>query len=75
MRSLNQEAAMCNLYNVTPTREAIVQITRALSDRTGFNEPSRNIYPGDVAPIVRVGVDGQRGVAPPPAACPLRLRS
>ena len=55
---------MCNLYNVTTTREAIVQITRALRDRTGFNEPSRDIYPGYLAPIVRTGADGQREVAP-----------
>ncbi len=55
---------MCNLYNITTTREAIVQWTRAMTDRTGFNEPSRDIYPGTLAPVVRVGADGQREIAP-----------
>lgn len=55
---------MCNLYNITTTREAIIQWTRAMTDRTGFNEPSRDIYPGTLAPVVRVGADGQREIAP-----------
>lgn len=55
---------MCNLYNITTAREAIVQWTRAMTDRTGFNEPSRDVYPGTLAPIVRVGADGQREIAP-----------
>lgn len=55
---------MCNLYNITTTREAIVQWTRAMTDRTGFNEPSRDIYPGTLAPVARVGADGQREIAP-----------
>lgn len=55
---------MCNLYNITTAREAIIQWTRAMTDRTGFNEPSRDIYPGTLAPIVRVGADGQREIAP-----------
>lgn len=55
---------MCNLYNITTTREAIVQWTRAMTDRTGFNEPSRDIYPGALAPVVRAGADGKREIAP-----------
>lgn len=55
---------MCNLYNITTAREAIVQWTRAMTDWTGFNEPSRDIYPGTLAPVVRVGADGQREIAP-----------
>lgn len=55
---------MCNLYNITTTREAIVQWTMAMTDRTGFNEPSRDNYPGALAPVVRVGADGQREIAP-----------
>jgi putative SOS response-associated peptidase YedK len=55
---------MCNLYNITTAREAIIQWTRAMTDRTGFNEPSRDIYPGTLAPVVRVGADGQREIAP-----------
>ena len=43
---------MCNLYNVTTTRDAIVAFTRTLRDLTGFNEASRDVYPGTLAPIV-----------------------
>jgi len=55
---------VCNLYNVTTTRDAIVAFTKALRDLTGFNEASRDIYPGTLAPIVRVGSDGQREIVP-----------
>jgi putative SOS response-associated peptidase YedK len=55
---------MCNLYNVTTTKEAIVQLTRALRDLSGFNEPSRDVYPGTLGQVVRVGADGQREVVP-----------
>lgn len=55
---------MCNLYNITTAREAIIQWTRAMTDRSGFNEPSRDVYPGTLAPVVRVGTDGQREIAP-----------
>ena len=55
---------MCNLYNITTTREAIVQLTRAFRDLTGFNEASRDVYPGTLAPIVRQGADGNREIAP-----------
>lgn len=53
---------MCNLYNVTATRTAILEWSRAMRDLTGFNEPSRDVYPGTLAPIVRVGADGGREV-------------
>lgn len=55
---------MCNLYNVTTAHEAIIQWTRAMYDRSGFNQPSRDVYPGRLAPVVRVGSDGQREIAP-----------
>lgn len=65
---------MCNLYNVTTTREAIIQFTRAFADKAGFNEPSLDVYPGYQAPIVRVTEEGQReivratwGMPSPPA--------
>jgi putative SOS response-associated peptidase YedK len=50
---------MCNLYNVTTTREAVRALTGAM-DRSGWNEPSRDVYPGMLAPIVRAGQDGVR---------------
>lgn len=55
---------MCNLYNVTTNRQAIIDFTRAMRDASGFNEPSRDVYPGTLAPVVRVGADGQREVVP-----------
>lgn len=51
---------MCNLYNITTTSEAVLQFARAMRDLAGLNEPSRDVYPGLLAPIVRVGGDGQR---------------
>lgn len=55
---------MCNLYNITTTRDAIVSFTKALRDLTGFNEASRDIYPGTLAPILRMGIDGEREIVP-----------
>lgn len=55
---------MCNLYNVTTTREAMIAFTRAIRDLSAFNEPSRDVYPGTLGPVIRVGVDGQREIAP-----------
>jgi putative SOS response-associated peptidase YedK len=55
---------MCNLYNVTTNREAIIALTRAMRDISGFNEPSRDVYPGTLAPVVRVGADGEREIVP-----------
>ena len=54
---------MCNLYNVTTAREAIIRWTRAMRDNAGFNEPSLQVYPNRYGPIVRVGADGEREVA------------
>lgn len=55
---------MCNLYNVTTTQEAIRRLFRVGRDLAGFNEPSRDVYPNYAAPVVRVGEDGEREVAP-----------
>lgn len=54
---------MCNLYNVTTTRGAVLQFTKAFRDRAGWNEATFDIYPGYQAPIVRVGEDGIREIA------------
>ena len=65
---------MFNLYNVTTTRDAVLQSTQAFRDRAGCNEASFDVYPGYQAPIVRVVEDGQReivratwGMPSPPA--------
>ena len=52
---------MCNLYNVTTNQEAIRAITKAL-DRLGNLQPSLDIYPDQIAPIVR-NIDGRRETA------------
>lgn len=45
---------MCNLYNVTTNQEAIIAITRAMVGSTlGNLEPSFDVYPDQLAPIVR----------------------
>ena len=43
---------MCNLYNVSTNQEAIRAITKAL-DRLGNLEPALNVYPDQMAPVVR----------------------
>lgn len=55
---------MCNLYNLTTTQQAVLDWTRALRDLTGFNEPSRDVYPNFQAPVVRKDADGAREVVP-----------
>ncbi len=54
---------MCNLYNVTTTREAVLGFTKAIRDLVGWNEASFDVYPGYQAPVVRVGADGAREIA------------
>ena len=49
---------MCNLYNVTTNQEAIRAVTKAF-DRLGNLEPSLDIYPDQMAPIV-CNFDGGR---------------
>lgn len=51
---------MCNLYNATTSHQAIIQWTRALRDSAGNLQPSLDIYPDYMAPIVRNAPDGVR---------------
>jgi putative SOS response-associated peptidase YedK len=51
--------AMCNLYNVTTNQEAIRQMTRAMRDISGNLEPSLDVYPDRMAPIVRNTPEGR----------------
>jgi putative SOS response-associated peptidase YedK len=55
--------AMCNLYNVTTTQAAIIAFTRAMRDIAGNLEPSIDVYPDRMAPIVRNAQDGVRELA------------
>jgi len=51
---------MCNLYNITTSQEAIRRWTRALRDILGNLEPSIDIYPNQLGPVVRNAADGDR---------------
>lgn len=51
---------MCNLYSMTTAQAAIIALTRALSDRTGNLAPLPEIYPDQLAPIVRNTPEGRQ---------------
>ena len=50
---------MCNLYNLTTNQQAIIQLARAFRDLTGNLEPSIDVYPDQLGPIVRNTPDGR----------------
>jgi putative SOS response-associated peptidase YedK len=49
---------MCNLYAMTTNQQAIRDLTRAMSDKTGNLPPLPGIFPDYLAPIVRNQPDG-----------------
>ena len=51
---------MCNLYNVTTAQQAMIEWTRALRDRSGNLEPSFDVYPNQLGPVVRNAAGGER---------------
>jgi putative SOS response-associated peptidase YedK len=51
---------MCNLYSLTKGQAAIRDLFRARHDRTGNLPLFPAIFPDQLAPIVRNGVDGER---------------
>lgn len=50
---------MRNLYSMTSNQKAILDLTRALHDRSGNMPSLPGIYPNTDAPIVREGDDGR----------------
>lgn len=50
-------------YNLPTTRDAVMEFTKAFANKAGWNEPSIDVYPNTLAPIVRVGADGKREIA------------
>ena len=44
---------MCNLYSMTSTQQAIIDLVKAILDRTGNMPPLPGIFPDYPAPIVR----------------------
>ena len=51
---------MCNLYSMTKAREAMLRLFRIGDNRAAAFEPKDAIFPGHMAPVVRVGPDGER---------------
>jgi putative SOS response-associated peptidase YedK len=51
---------MCNLYSVTKRHSAICDLFAVTHDRTGNLPPIPAIVPDQMAPIVRIGADGER---------------
>ena len=54
---------MCNLYSITSTQKAIIDLARALRDVAGNVPPLPGVFPDYPAPIVRTGADGVRELA------------
>ena len=50
---------MCNLYSMTKGQQAIRDLTRAMTDRTGNLPPLPGIFPDYQAPIVRNQAGGR----------------
>lgn len=50
---------MCNLYSLTKGQQAILELARAMVDRTGNLPPMPGIFPDYSAPIVREGAEGR----------------
>jgi putative SOS response-associated peptidase YedK len=55
-----KNAQMCNLYSLTKGQAAIGDWFRATHDRTGNLPLFPGVFPDQMAPIVRAGVDGER---------------
>src|SRR5690606_18252492 len=59
-----QDHRMCNLYNLTTNQEAMRRLFAIARDHSGNLEPSRDVYPDQPAPVIRLGADGGRELAP-----------
>ena len=53
---------MCNLYSLTPKRDAVAQFFRVSHNRSVAFEPLNAIFPKHVAPVVRRAADGEREI-------------
>jgi len=51
---------VCNLYSMTRNTKAIRDLFRVSSNRAAAIEPKDAIFPGHVAPVVRLAEDGER---------------
>lgn len=50
---------MCNLYSITTSQSALLDILKATRDRTGNLASMPSVFPDQTAPVVRM-VDGER---------------
>jgi putative SOS response-associated peptidase YedK len=55
---------MCNLYSLTPKRDAVARFFRVSHNRTVTFEPVNAIFPRHIAPVVRYSADGEREIVP-----------
>lgn len=55
---------MCNLYSITAAREAMLRLFRLGHNRAVAFEPLPAIFPGHIAPVVRLAADGEREMLP-----------
>lgn len=54
---------MCNLYNVSSNAEAMRRLAGHFRDMTGNLQPSIDVYPDRMGPIIRSSADGERELA------------
>ena len=72
---------MCNLYSMSRSRAEVGRLFRVTDNCMAAFEPRDAIFPGHVAPIVRVAADGERElvamswgfVLPQPGKAPCRV--
>lgn len=60
VRGSARVGAMCNLYSMTTAHEAVLRVFRVGHNRATVFEPRDAIFPGHVAPVVRMAPDGAR---------------
>ena len=51
---------MCNLYSITAARQAMLRLFRVGDNRAAAISPLAAIFPGHLAPVVRMASDGER---------------
>lgn len=55
---------MCNLYSYTKSQDETRRLLGILDDHTGNQPPLPAVFPDQMAPVVRAGVDGVREMLP-----------
>ena len=55
---------MCNLYSMSHSRAEVARLFSVSDNRAAAFEPKDAIFPGHIAPIVRLNGDGERDLTP-----------